>query len=90
MSQPWGWTSSCSDHPCPCQWDRSEIERERDPKHEAPLIAVAETVDEVRRHLWHVTRPETLKYLALYDMNRATQAQREVFLDRVGQDMDTF
>lgn len=44
----------------------------------------------VTRHLWHVTRPHTLKYLALYDMNRATQARREQFLDRVTHEMERF
>lgn len=39
------------------------------------------------RAVWHVTRPETMKYLALYDMNRATDAQRAAFLDKVGQEM---
>ena len=39
------------------------------------------------RAVWHVTRPEKMKYLALYDMNRATDAQRAAFLDKVGQEM---
>ncbi len=39
------------------------------------------------RAIWHVTRPEKMRYLALYDLNRATDAQREAFLDRVGQEM---
>ncbi len=33
----------------------------------------------VKRHLWHVTRPTSLKFLALYDMNRATAADRDAF-----------
>ncbi len=39
------------------------------------------------RALWHVTRPEKMKYLALYDMNRATDAQRAAFLEKVGREM---
>ena len=39
------------------------------------------------RALWHVTRPETMKYLALYDMNRATDAKRAAFLEKVGREM---
>ena len=39
------------------------------------------------RAVWHVTRPESMKYLALYDMNRATDAQRAAFLHKVGQEM---
>ena len=34
----------------------------------------------VTRAVWHVCRPHTMKYLALYDMNRATQARRAAFL----------
>jgi NAD(P)H dehydrogenase (quinone) len=41
----------------------------------------------VKRALWHVTRPEKLRYLALYDMNRASTATRAAFLDRVGREM---
>lgn len=44
----------------------------------------------VTRHLWHVTRPKTLKYLALYDMNRAGADRRARFLARVGQEMERF
>ncbi|WP_300436782.1 NAD(P)H-dependent oxidoreductase [uncultured Mameliella sp.] len=44
----------------------------------------------VRRAVWHVTRPEKMRYLALYDMNRATEAQRAGFLDRVGREMERF
>ncbi|MCG6885502.1 MAG: NAD(P)H-dependent oxidoreductase [Silicimonas sp.] len=39
------------------------------------------------RAVWHVTRPEKTRYLALYDMNRATDTQRASFLDRVGREM---
>lgn len=44
----------------------------------------------VKRAVWHVTRPDKLRYLALYDMNRATQAQRARFLAHVGQEMERF
>ncbi|MCC5961977.1 MAG: NAD(P)H-dependent oxidoreductase [Rhodobacteraceae bacterium] len=42
----------------------------------------------VKRALWHVTRPDTLRYLALYDMNRASTATRAAFLTRVGREME--
>ena len=41
----------------------------------------------VTRHVWHVTRPETMKYLALYDMNRAGADTRARFLARVRREM---
>ena len=44
----------------------------------------------VKRALWHVTRPEKLRYLALYDMNRARDAQRAGFLARVTTEMERF
>lgn len=44
----------------------------------------------VTRAVWHVTRPEKLRYLALYDMNRATGAQRGAFLARVKSEMEAF
>ncbi len=44
----------------------------------------------VTRAVWHVCRPEKMRYLALYDMNRATDAQRTGFLDRVGREMQVF
>lgn len=44
----------------------------------------------VTRAVWHVCRPERLRYLALYDMNRATQEKRAAFLDRVGREMEVF
>ena len=31
------------------------------------------------RAVWHVCRPEKMRYLALYDMNRGTDARRAVF-----------
>lgn len=44
----------------------------------------------VKRAVWHVTRPDTLRYLALYDMNRATDTQRSAFQARVEQEMKVF
>lgn len=41
----------------------------------------------VKRHLWHVTRPRKTKYLALYDMNRATDADHANFLTKVRREM---
>lgn len=35
-----------------------------------------------------ICRPDRLRYLALYDMNRATDAQRTAFLARVAREMD--
>jgi NAD(P)H dehydrogenase (quinone) len=42
----------------------------------------------VTRQLWGLARPERLRYLALYDMNRATARDRERFLARVGREME--
>jgi NAD(P)H dehydrogenase (quinone) len=44
----------------------------------------------VRRAIWHVCRPDTMRYLALYDMNRATDADRARFLARVAHEMERF
>ncbi|MEO1677944.1 MAG: NAD(P)H-dependent oxidoreductase [Pseudomonadota bacterium] len=44
----------------------------------------------VTRAVWHVCRPRKMRYLALYDMNRATHARRAAFLDRVGREMEVF
>jgi NAD(P)H dehydrogenase (quinone) len=44
----------------------------------------------VKRAVWHVTRPDTLRYLALYDMNRATDTHRSAFQRRVEQEMKVF
>lgn len=44
----------------------------------------------VTRAVWHVCRPERMDYLALYDMNRATDSQRQRFLDRVAARMEHF
>lgn len=41
----------------------------------------------VTRAVWHVCRPEKTRYLALYDMNRADDARRGAYLDRVGREM---
>ncbi len=43
----------------------------------------------VTRHVWHVTRPGRLRYLALYDMNRATESRRQRFVERVRREMET-
>lgn len=39
------------------------------------------------RAVWHVTRPKKMRYLALYDMNRATDTKRRAFLEKVDQEM---
>lgn len=44
----------------------------------------------VRRAVWHVCRPDKMRYLALYDMNRATDAQRAAFLADVTREMAAF
>ncbi len=44
----------------------------------------------VTRAVWHVCRPSKTRYLALYDMNRASDAKRAQFLAKVGQEMETF
>ncbi|MEP2641479.1 NAD(P)H-dependent oxidoreductase [Roseobacter sp.] len=44
----------------------------------------------VTRAVWHVCRPEKTRYLARYDMNRATDQQRKHFLARVGAEMERF
>ncbi len=41
------------------------------------------------RAVWHVTRPDKMRYLALYDMNRATDADRARFLAKVEREMRT-
>ncbi len=49
--------------------------------------------DPPRRHFTravrYVTQPTKIRYLALYDMNRATDARRAAFLDRVRREMET-
>lgn len=42
----------------------------------------------VKRALWHVTRPQKMRYLALYDMNRADATRRAGFLARVTREME--
>jgi putative NADPH-quinone reductase len=42
----------------------------------------------VRRALWGVSGARKVHYLALHDMNRATETQRTAFLDRVGREME--
>jgi putative NADPH-quinone reductase len=44
----------------------------------------------VTRAVWHVCRPEKMRYLALYDMNRATESRRRDFLARVDREMAAF
>ena len=39
------------------------------------------------RAVWHVCRPDRMQYLALYDMNRASDEARAGFLDRVSREM---
>lgn len=44
----------------------------------------------VTRAVWHVCRPDKTRYLALYDMNRATDDHRAGFLARVDAEMERF
>ena len=41
----------------------------------------------VKRALWHVTRPTKMRYLALYDMNRASPSKRAGFVEKVQREM---
>ncbi len=41
----------------------------------------------VTRAVWHVCRPSRMRYLALYDMNRATDSARRSFLNKVSFEM---
>ncbi|GIT91688.1 NAD(P)H dehydrogenase (quinone) [Jannaschia pagri] len=41
----------------------------------------------VTRAVWHVCRPRKTRYLALYDMNRATASDRSSFLTKVRLEM---
>lgn len=43
----------------------------------------------VTRAVWHVCRPEKMRYLALYDMNRASEQKRAAYLARVAREMET-
>jgi len=42
----------------------------------------------VKRAVWHVCRPDKMRYLALYDMNRADHAKREAFNAKVKAEME--
>ncbi len=42
----------------------------------------------VRRAIWHVCRPEKMRYLALYDMNRVTEDRRRRYLATVQREME--
>ncbi|MGQ0567271.1 MAG: NAD(P)H-dependent oxidoreductase [Gemmobacter sp.] len=42
----------------------------------------------VTRAVWHVCRPQRMRYLALYDMNRVTDADRTRFRARVAGEME--
>ncbi|WP_299917572.1 NAD(P)H-dependent oxidoreductase [uncultured Roseobacter sp.] len=44
----------------------------------------------VKRAVWHVCRPEKLRYLALYDMNRVTEQRRAQFVAQVRTEMEAF
>jgi NAD(P)H dehydrogenase (quinone) len=44
----------------------------------------------VKRAIWHVCRPDKMRYLALYDMNRVTDRQRAAHLARVKAEMEAF
>lgn len=44
----------------------------------------------VKRAVWNVCRPDKLRYLALYDMNRASDARRAAHLARVRKEMERF
>lgn len=42
----------------------------------------------VKRAVWHVCRPQKMRYLALYDLNRATDTMRAAHLNRVRVEME--
>lgn len=44
----------------------------------------------IKRALWYVARPDKLRYMALYDMNRATDGQRRRYLAAVQREMERF
>jgi NAD(P)H dehydrogenase (quinone) len=44
----------------------------------------------VTRAVWHVCRPDRMRYLALYDMNRASDESAPPIWRRVGREMRTF
>lgn len=44
----------------------------------------------VTRAVWHVCRPRSMRYLALYDMNRASEYRRRDFLRSVRRELAAF
>lgn len=44
----------------------------------------------VTRAVWHVCRPDKMRYLALYDMNRNTPEKLESHLARIKREMEAF
>lgn len=44
----------------------------------------------IKRAVWGLTRPDKVRYLALHDMNNATQEKRGRFLDKVKSEMAAF
>jgi NAD(P)H dehydrogenase (quinone) len=44
----------------------------------------------IGRAFWHACKPDTYRYMALYDMNRADQARRADYIARVQRSMETF
>ncbi|SMY08090.1 NAD(P)H-dependent oxidoreductase [Flavimaricola marinus] len=44
----------------------------------------------IKRAVWGVTKPDKVRYLALYDMNNATHAQRSTYLEKVKAEMAAF
>jgi putative NADPH-quinone reductase len=44
----------------------------------------------VTRAIRHVCQPDRMRYLALYDMNRASEGRRRAFLARVASEMERF
>ncbi len=44
----------------------------------------------VTRAVWHVCRPRSMRYLALYDMNRARDMARRDFLSRIRRELRAF
>lgn len=44
----------------------------------------------VKRAVWGVTRPDKVRYLALHDMNNASQNRRDSFLAKVKTEMTAF
>lgn len=44
----------------------------------------------IKRAVWGLTRPDKVRYLALHDMNNASQSQRDGFLAKVKTEMEAF